>query len=68
MAIQLTPYFEFSDYDILKLVAEKEDLLVDHGGKNNEYNFYRYAGVTMVGAKGTHINEEKPVNVRSNLP
>ena len=68
MAIQLTSHFEFCDDDILKLVAEKEDLLVDHGGKNSEYNFYRYAGVTMVGDKGTHINEEKPVKVRSNMP
>ena len=64
----MTPFFEFCDNNILKLVAEKEDLLVDHGGKNNEYNFYRYAGVSMVGGKGTHINEETPVNVRSNLP
>jgi NADH-quinone oxidoreductase subunit I len=67
LAIQLTPFFEFCNNDILKLVAEKEDLLVDHGGKNNEYNFYRYAGVTMVGGKGTHINESKPVNLKSNL-
>jgi NADH-quinone oxidoreductase subunit I len=41
---------------------------VNHGGKNNEYNFYRHAGVTMAGDKGTHINEEKPVNLKSNLP
>ena len=26
------------------------------------------AGVDMVGAKGTHINESKPVNLKSNLP
>jgi NADH-quinone oxidoreductase subunit I len=68
LAIQLTPIFEFCENDILKLVAEKEDLLVDHGGKNSQYNFYRYAGVSMVGGKGTHINEKAPVNVRSNLP
>jgi NADH-quinone oxidoreductase subunit I len=68
LAIQLTPFFEFCNNDILNLVAEKEDLLVDHGGKNNEYNFYRHAGVTMVGSKGTHINENKPVNVKGNLP
>jgi NADH-quinone oxidoreductase subunit I len=68
LAIQLTAHFEFCDNDLLKLVAEKEDLLVDHGGKNREYHFYRYAGVSMVGAKGTHINEDKPVNVKSNLP
>jgi NADH-quinone oxidoreductase subunit I len=68
LAIQLTPLYEFCDRDILNLVAEKEDLLVDHGGKDHEYNFYRHAGVSMVGDKGTHINERAPVNVKSNLP
>jgi NADH-quinone oxidoreductase subunit I len=68
LAIQLTPFFEFCDNDILKLVAEKEDLLVNHGGKNNEYNFYRYAGVAMVGTKGSHFKEEEPVDLKSNLP
>jgi len=68
LAIQLTPFFEFCEDDILRLVAEKEDLLVDNGGKNNDYNFYRYAGVTMVGGKGTHINEEPPVKLKTNLP
>ncbi len=64
----MTPHFETSQRDILKLVYEKEDLLVHHGGKNNEYNFYKYAGVTMVGEKGTHRNEKKPVNLKSNMP
>jgi NADH-quinone oxidoreductase subunit I len=68
LAIQLTPYYEFCDRKILNLVAEKEDLLVDHGGKNKEYNFYRYAGVAMVGEKGSHINEEAPVDLKSNVP
>lgn len=68
LAIQLTSYYEFCDRKVLNLVAEKEDLLVDHGGKNNEYNFYRYAGVAMLGAKGSHINEKEPVDLKSNLP
>jgi NADH-quinone oxidoreductase subunit I len=68
LAIQLTPDFETCRYHILDLVAEKKDLLVDHGGKNREYNFYRHAGVTMLGDKGTHINEEKPVDLKSNMP
>ena len=68
LAIQLTPDFEWCEYDILTMVAEKKDLLVNHGGKNNEYNFYKYAGVTMEGEKGAHINEDKPVNLKSNLP
>ncbi len=68
LAIQLTPDFEICKDEILKLVYEKEDLLVDHGGKNREYNFYRHAGVAVAGGKGTHINEEAPVDIRSNLP
>ena len=68
LAIQLTPDFEFCERDLLTMVAEKADLLVDHGGKDNEYNFYRLAGVDMVGGKGTHIGEAKPVNIKSNLP
>jgi NADH-quinone oxidoreductase subunit I len=67
LAIQLTPDFEICKDEILKLVYEKEDLLADHGGKNREYNFYRHAGVNMVGDKGTHIGEERPVDVRSNF-
>jgi NADH-quinone oxidoreductase subunit I len=68
-AIQLTPDFETCRRDILSLVYEKEDLLVDHGGKDCEYNFYRFAGVvTDVGDKGSHMGEEEPVNVKSNMP
>jgi NADH-quinone oxidoreductase subunit I len=68
-AIQLTPEYEFSKTDILKFVYEKEDLLVDHQGKDKEYNYYRYAGVVSgKGDKGEHIQEEKPVDVKSNLP
>ena len=68
LAIQLTPDFETCQYDILTLVAEKEDLLVDHGGKNTEYNFYRHAGVSVLGDKGTHVKEDKPIDIKSNLP
>ncbi len=50
------------------MVAEKEDLLVNHGGKNNEYNYYRYAGVGRPEDKGTHIDEEKPIDLKSNMP
>jgi len=68
-AIQLSPMFETCERDILTLVYEKEDLLVDHGGKDPDYNFYRHAGiVTAIGGKGGHINENTPVNVRSNMP
>ena len=68
LAIQLTPHFETCRRDILKLLYEKEDLLVNHGGKNSDYNFYRHAGVAMVGDKGSHIGEEQPVDIRSLMP
>jgi NADH-quinone oxidoreductase subunit I len=68
-AIQLTPDFENIQRDILKLVFEKEDLLVDHGGKDRTYNFYRHAGiVTKLAGKGEHSKEKPPVNVKTNLP
>ncbi|MGE5841865.1 MAG: NADH-quinone oxidoreductase subunit NuoI [Deltaproteobacteria bacterium] len=69
LAIQLTSDFEYCTGDILKLLAEKEDLLVNHGGKDREYNFYRFAGIaTAREGKGAHIDEERPVKIRSNLP
>ena len=68
-AIQLTPNFEHCKYDILKMVYEKEDLLVDHGGKDKHYNFYKWAGVTTKErGKGEHEREAPPVNIRSNMP
>jgi NADH-quinone oxidoreductase subunit I len=68
-AIQLTPNFEHLQREILDAVAEKEDLLVDHCGKDPDYNFYRYAGIaTKEGDKGAHEGEAPPVNVRSNMP
>jgi len=68
-AIQLTPMFETCERNILKLVYEKQDLLVDHGGKDPDYNFYQHAGVvTAVGGKGEHVGEDRPVNIRSNMP
>lgn len=68
-AIQLTPVFENSDPDIMKLVYEKKDLQVAHCGKDENYNFYEYAGVaTKLRGKGSHANEEPPVNTRTNMP
>ena len=68
-AIQLTPDFENIQRDVLKLVFEKEDLLVDHGGKDKTYNFYQHAGiVTKLAGKGEHLGENPPVNIKTNLP
>jgi NADH-quinone oxidoreductase subunit I len=68
LAIQLTPEYEFCRHSILELVYEKEDLLVNHGGKDSEYDFYRHAGIGRPEEKGTHVNEKPPVDVRSVLP
>jgi NADH-quinone oxidoreductase subunit I len=68
LAIQLTPVFEFSERTILKLVYEKEDLLIDGGGKDTDYDFYDHAGVAEKGDKGTHLDESPPVRIRSNMP
>ena len=46
LAIQLTPDYEHASATPLQLVAEKEDLLVDHGGRHPDYDFYRHAGWT----------------------
>jgi len=68
-AIQLTPEFDHCRRDILSMVFEKEDLLVDHTGKDKEYNFYRYAGVApRPEQKGTHVKESPPVDVKTNMP
>ncbi len=52
----------------MKFVYEKEDLLVNHGGKDPNYNYYRHAGIKVSGDKGQHIGERPPVDVTSNLP
>lgn len=68
-AIQLTPDFENCRQDVLEMVFEKKDLLVDHTGKDGDYCFYRHAGITTTAAgKGEHIDEQPPVDVKSNLP
>ena len=68
-AIQLTPDFENCKSDILALVFEKKDLLVNHGGKDPDYDFYQHAGIiTHLSGKGDHVAEEDPLNVKTNLP
>ncbi len=68
LAIQLTPDFEICEPNLLDMVREKADLLVDHCGKNDAYDFYRHAGVSEKGDKGGHIGEAPPVNLKSNMP
>jgi NADH-quinone oxidoreductase subunit I len=68
-AIQLTPDFENCKRDILSLVFEKKDLLVDHGGKDPDYDYYQHAGVlNRLKGKGDHVGEAPPTNIKTNLP
>jgi NADH-quinone oxidoreductase subunit I len=68
-AIQLTPDFEYAEYDRRNMVYEKEDLLISGPGKYPGYNFYRVAGLAIGGKdKGEAENEKPPVDVKSLLP
>lgn len=68
LAIQMSPDYEFCDRNLLKLVYEKEDLLIGDGGKDNEYNFYEHAGIGVVNPRGGNADEYGPVDVKTNLP
>jgi NADH-quinone oxidoreductase subunit I len=68
-AIQLTPDFEYAEYERQNMVYEKEDLLISGPGKYPDYNFYYVAGLAIGGKdKGQAENETPPVDVRSLLP
>jgi len=67
-AIQMSPDYEICTRDPLNLVWEKEDLLIDHGGKDQEYNFYRHSGIGVVNPRGGNEDEMEPVDVKTNLP
>ena len=66
LAIQLTPDFEYGEYNRQNLVYEKEDLLISGPGKYPDYNFYRQAGVAAgVKDTGDGPDEEPPVDIYS---
>lgn len=68
LAIQVTGDYELAGRDPLKLVYEKEDLLVDHGGQFPDYNFYRQAGIGVAAPRGGNETESPPVDVKDLLP
>ncbi|PLX88475.1 MAG: NADH-quinone oxidoreductase subunit NuoI [Desulfuromonas sp.] len=68
LAIQVTGEFELAGRDPLKLVWEKEDLLVDHGGHDPDYNFYRQAGIAVAAPRGANPTESPPVDPKGLLP
>lgn len=68
LAIQMSPDYEICERDPLTLVWEKEDLLIDDGGKDNAYNFYEHAGIGVANPRGGNADEYGPVDVKSNMP
>jgi NADH-quinone oxidoreductase subunit I len=68
LAIQMTPDYEICERDPLELVYEKEDLLIEGGGKDREYNFYRRAGIGVAQPRGKGPGEDPPVDPKSLLP
>jgi NADH-quinone oxidoreductase subunit I len=68
LAIQMSPEYEICSRDPLSLVYEKEDLLIDDGGKDNDYNFYRHAGIGVVNPRGGNPDEHGPVDPRALVP
>ena len=68
MAIQMSADYEICNRDPLNLVYEKEDLLIDDGGKDQDYNFYRHAGIGVVNPRGGKEDENEPEDVKSLLP
>ncbi|MBW6511483.1 MAG: NADH-quinone oxidoreductase subunit NuoI [Desulfuromonadaceae bacterium] len=68
LAIQTSIHYEICKRDPLSLVFEKEDLLVDHGGKDKFYNFYKHAGIGVCKPRGGGDGEYGPVDVKDLLP
>ncbi|PLY03217.1 MAG: NADH-quinone oxidoreductase subunit NuoI [Desulfuromonas sp.] len=68
LAIQMSADYEICNRDPLKLVYEKEDLLIADGGKDSEYNFYRHSGIGVVNRRGGNDDENEPEDVKSLLP
>ncbi len=68
MAIQMSKDYEICDRDPLSLVFEKEDLLIEGGGKDNSYHYYKHAGVGVAGERGSNEDENGPEETKSLLP
>jgi len=68
LAIQMSPDYEMGSRDPLKLVAEKQDLLIDGCGKDDAYNFYRHAGIGVTQPRGAGAEESAPLDIKTNMP
>ena len=68
LALQMSPDFEMSETDPRELIYEKEDLMIEGGGKYPHYSFWDEAGVAVTHALGAGQQDEPPLDPRSNLP
>jgi NADH-quinone oxidoreductase subunit I len=64
----MSPDYEICNRDPLRLVYEKEDLLIADGGKDRHYNFYRHAGIGVAQPRGAGAEESPMVDIKTNLP
>jgi len=68
LAIQMSRDYEICNRDPLSLVFEKEDLLIDDGGKDNIYHYYQHAGIGVAAARGAGDEEQRPSDTRDLMP
>jgi len=68
LAIQMSPDYEICNRDPMKLVYEKEDLLIEGGGKDSEYDFYAHAGIGVAQPRGEGAEESPMTDVKDLLP
>ena len=68
LAIQMTTDYEFSKRNVRDMIYEKEDLLINGGGKDTTYNYYRHAGMGVVAPRGGNPGEDRPVDPRDLMP
>ncbi|HVP15729.1 MAG TPA: NADH-quinone oxidoreductase subunit NuoI [Terriglobales bacterium] len=68
LALQMSTDFEMSEMDPRELIYEKEDLLIEGGGKYPDYSFWEEAGTNVTHAMGHGLQDAPPSDPRSNLP
>ena len=68
MAIQTTADYEICNREVLNLVYEKQDLLIEGGGKDTDYNFYKHSGIGIAQERGEGEEEHGPVDPKSLMP
>ena len=63
---KLEPLFDRVLVEPIK--EEVHDLLIEGGGKDNSYHYYKHAGIGVAGARGDNEDETEPEDTKSLLP